>query len=258
VAIKGKTKRSQGRPVRRPSVGPRIQAVERRQAWYRATAFPVTLAVLVVVVTLLAAANRVQEGWGRDDVRRFTDLLRVQTDQLPAVLGAGTSQLPGFASAQDLTTGKVTPKQFAVRASGWSAKLQQLQQRVAAIQLGEAPGQTEFNGNPNNQIGGHVPMLTSVRDAYAAAIGVYGSAADVYQRAAEAPAKSALAKALVTQAQALVDKAGGEIDAVAAMLARLTARYHLDVTRQMPGESSNAYGSRYVSPTQNQNPLPGG
>ena len=36
MAIKGKTKRSQGRPVRRPATGPRIQAVERREKWYRA------------------------------------------------------------------------------------------------------------------------------------------------------------------------------------------------------------------------------
>ena len=39
VAIKGKSKRSQGRPVRRPATGPRIQTVERRLPWYRATAF---------------------------------------------------------------------------------------------------------------------------------------------------------------------------------------------------------------------------
>ena len=48
MAIKGKTKRSQSRPGRRPTPGPRIQAVERRQPWYKAQAFPVTLAVVVL------------------------------------------------------------------------------------------------------------------------------------------------------------------------------------------------------------------
>jgi hypothetical protein len=257
VAIKGKTKRSQGRPARRPAAGPRIQAVERRLPWYRATAFPVTLAVIALVSTLIAAANRVQEGYARDDVRRFTELLRVQTDQLPSVLGAGSRQVPGFASAADLTSGKVSPKVFQVRASGWSAKLQQIQQKVDAIQLGEAPGQTEFNGHPNNSIGGHVPMLTSVRESYAAGIGVYASAADIFQRAGEAPPKSALAKALLTQAQGEATKAAAVIDAAADALARLTARYHLDTTRQLPGESSNSYGSRYAPAQPTQGSLPG-
>ena len=102
MAIKGKSKRSQGRPVRRPATGPRIQSVDLRLPWYRATAFPVTLAVIALLGTLVAAANRVQEGWTRDDVRRFTTQLRAQTDQLPAVIGTGTKELPGFPSAQDL------------------------------------------------------------------------------------------------------------------------------------------------------------
>ncbi|HYY77596.1 MAG TPA: hypothetical protein VFD04_00190 [Actinomycetes bacterium] len=257
MAIKGKTKRSQGRPVRRPAAGPRIQAVERRLPWYRATAFPVTLAVIALVGTLVAAANRVQEGYARDDVRRFTELLRVQTDQLPSVLGAGSTQVPGFASAGDLTGGKVSPKVFQVRATGWSAKLQQIQQKVDAIQLGEAPGQTEFNGNPNNSIGGHVPLLTSIRETYAAGVGMYGSAADTFQRAAEAPPRSALAKALLTQAQGEVTKAAAVMDAAADALARLTARYRLDTTRQLPGESSNAYGSRYAPAQPTQASIPG-
>jgi len=139
VAIKGKCKRSQGRPVRRPATGPRIQSVERRLPWYRATAFPVTLAVIALLGTLIAAANRVQEGWTRDDVRRFTADLRAQTDQLPAVIGAGTKDLPGFPSAQDLPAGKLKPKQLAVRASGWSAKLDQIQGRVESITVGDPP-----------------------------------------------------------------------------------------------------------------------
>ena len=137
VAIKGKSKRSQGRPVRRPATGPRIQTVERRLPWYRATAFPVTLAVIALLGTLVAAANRVQEGWARDDVRRFTADLRAQTDQLPSVIGAGTAELPGFPSAQELASGKLTPKQLAVRASGWTAKLGQIQGRVESITVGE-------------------------------------------------------------------------------------------------------------------------
>jgi hypothetical protein len=258
VAIKGRAKRSQGRPARRPTAGPRIQAVERRQPWYRATAFPVTLAVLVLLLTLLAAANRVQEGYARDDVRRFTDMLRVQTDKLPPVLGAGTKDLPGFTSAQDLTSGRTDPKTFAVRASGWSAKLQQIQQDVSALQVGEPPGQTEFNGAPNNSVGGHEPLLTSVRDGYAAALGMYVAAADTFKLAAGTPAKSPLAGRLVGQAQAEVDKAGAAMDASADLLARLTARYHLDVTRQMPGESSTAYGNRYAPAQPSQASLPGG
>ena len=54
MAIKGKSKRSQGRPVRRPATGPRIQSLERRLPWYRAPAFPVTLAVIALLGTLIA------------------------------------------------------------------------------------------------------------------------------------------------------------------------------------------------------------
>jgi hypothetical protein len=141
VAIKGKSKRSQGRPVRRPATGPRVQTVERRLPWYRATAFPVTLAVIALIGTLVAAQNRVQEGWTRDDVRRFTADLRAQTDQLPSVIGTGTKELPGFPSAQELTTGKLEPKKLAVRASGWSAKLGQIQGRVQEITVGDPPAE---------------------------------------------------------------------------------------------------------------------
>ena len=259
VAIKGKAKRSQGRPVRRPATGPRVASVERRQPWYRATAFPVTLAVVALAVTVVVAANRVHEGYARDDVRRFTDQLRVQTDQLPAVLGAGTARVPGFASATDLTGGKVTPQRFAVRATGWSAALDQIRQRISALQVGPAPPNSS-NGNPTNDVGGHEPLLSSVRAAYAAGIGFYEAAADTYQRAAEAPAKGALARNLVQLAQADTDKAGQAVDAAADLLARLNARYHLDVTRQMPGESAAAYASRYAGAPQPAGPtgVPGG
>jgi hypothetical protein len=230
--------------VRRPATGPRIQTVERRLPWYRATAFPVTLAVIALVGTLVAAANRVQEGWARDDVRRFTADLRAQTDQLPSVIGAGTTQLPGFPSAQELTSGKLTPKKLAVRASGWTAKLGQIQGRVQEITVGESP-EASNDGEPSNAAGGRVPMLTSVRDSYAAAIGVYLEAATIFQKAGEAPAKSKEAAALVEQGQATATRAGEVMDAAAGTLARVHARYGLDLKRQMPGESTEAFGARY-------------
>jgi hypothetical protein len=256
VAIKGKAKRSQGRPVRRPATGPRIQTVERRLPWYRAPAFPATLAVIALLGTLVAAANRVQEGWARDDVQRFTAAVRTETDQLPAVLGPGTQKLPGFPSAEEATTGKLKPKDLTVRASGWSAKLEQLQGRVEAIVVGEVPGESEFAGNPVNSVGGRVPMLTSVRDMYAAALGVYVEAANTFGRAGEAPARSTQAKALVQQANGTAARAGQAMDAAASALARIHARYHLDLTRQLPGESAEAYGSRYQSGQQPTNVLP--
>jgi hypothetical protein len=255
VAIKGKSKRSQGRPVRRPATGPRIQTVERRLPWYRATAFPVTLAVIALIGTLVAAANRVQEGWTRDDVRRFTAALRAQTDQLPSVTGTGTKQLPGFPSAQELTNGKLTPKQLAVRASGWTAKLGEIQGRVESITVGEPPAEAGRDGEPSNAVGGREPLLTSVRDGYAAAIAVYVQAATLFQKAGEAPAKSEAA-ALVEQGQATAARAGQVMDAAAGTLARLHARYGLDLTRQMPGESSEAFGARYSGAAPNSNVLP--
>ena len=107
MAIKGKSKRSQGRPVRRPATGPRIQTVERRLPWYRAPAFAVTLAVVALVGTLVAAANRAEEGWARDDVRRFTADLRAQNitgrDSHPG--GHRRTSATGGVGAATLTTG---------------------------------------------------------------------------------------------------------------------------------------------------------
>jgi hypothetical protein len=256
VAIKGKSKRSQGRPVRRPATGPRIQTAERRLPWYRATAFPVTLAVIALLGTLVAGFNRVQEGWARDDVRRFTADLRAQTDQLPSVIGTGTAKLPGFPSAQELTAGKLEPRQLAVRASGWSAKLGQIQGRVESITVGEAPAKPGSEGEPANTAGGRVAMLSSVRDAYAAALGVYAEAANIYQKAGEAPAKSQTATALVEQGAATATRAGQAMDAAAGTLARIHARYDLDLTRQMPGESAEAFGARYSAATPTDGVLP--
>jgi hypothetical protein len=255
VAIKGKSKRSQGRPVRRPATGPRIQTVERRLPWYRAPAFPVTLAVIALIGTLVAAANRVEEGWARDDVRRFTADLRAQTDQLPAVTGTGTATLPGFASVQDLTSGKLTPKQMAVRASGWTAKLGEIQGRVDAITVGDPPAEAGTDGEPSNAVGGRVAMLSSVRDSYSAAIGVYLEAGTIFEKAGAAPAKSQAATDLVEQGTATAQKAATAMDAAAGALARIHARYGLDLTKQMPGESTEAFGARY-SGAQPSNVLP--
>jgi hypothetical protein len=256
VAIKGKTKRSQGRPVRRPATGPRIQTVERRLPWYRATAFPVTLAVIALLGTLIAAQNRVQEGWARDDVRRFTADLRAQTDQLPAVIGTGTKDLPGFPSAQELATGKLKGNQLAVRASGWSAKLGQIQGRVESITVGEAPADAGADGEPANAVGGRVPMLTSIRDSYVAAIEMYFEAANTFQKAGEVPANSPGAKALLERATATATTAGQAMDAAAGTLARVHARYGLDLTRQMPGESTEAFSARYSGGAPSNSLLP--
>ncbi len=242
MAIKGKTKRSQGRPGRRPATAPRVPVLERRQPWHRATAFPVTLAVIVVVVTLLAAWNRTQEGWARDDVRRFTDQLRVQTDQLSPVLGAGSAQAPGMATASDLASGKLKPKDLQVRAASWSATIQQISQKLANITIGKPEAVASFDGTPVNSVGGHVPLLTSVRDAYTAAFGFYAQAATAYQHAGET--SGPLAQKLLTQAQGDGAKAGAAMDAAAAFLARLMVRYDLPVNRQLPGESDNAFGAR--------------
>jgi len=244
VAIKGKTKRSQGRPVRRPATAPRMQAVERRPPWYRAAAFQVTVAVIVLVVTLAAAYNRAQLGWGRDDVRRFNSALRVQTDQLSTVLGAGTKDAPGMASAGDLASGKVKPQVFQIRATGWSTKIEDVRQKLANITVGRPESVTTFNGVPVNNVGGHEPLLTSVRDAYSAAIGFYIQAAGAYQRAGEAPAKSQQVQKLLTQAQGDQAKAAEAMDSAASLLARVMAGYDLNVQLQLPGESSTAFGSR--------------
>jgi hypothetical protein len=248
VAIKGKAKRSQGRPVRRPATGPRIQNVERRLPWYRATAFPVTLAVIALLGTLIAAVNRVQEGYARDDVRRFTAALRTQTDQLPAVLGTGTDKQPGFASAQELATGKLKPADLSRRATAWSARLAEIQGQVEGITVGEVPTQGEADGNPPNTVGGRVPMLASVRDAYAAALGVYVEAANIFDQAGKAPAKPQQ-QALAQQAGGTAARAGEVMDAAAGTLARLHARYDLDLSRQLPGESTEAFSARSGSAT---------
>jgi hypothetical protein len=244
VAIKGKTKRSQSRPGRRPTPGPRIQAMERRQPWYKAPAFPVTLAVVALLLTLLVAYNRVQEGYGRDDVRRFTEQLRGQLAPLPGIVGPGTTAKPGFASAADLKAGKLKPADLAKRSKDWQSQLADVRNKVANLTLG-TPDPSTLDGNPGNPTGGHVAMLSGVRDAYAAAVGTYYEAAHTYELAATAPAKSALAEQLVSQGDSTAKRAEQAIDAAAGQLVRLVGRYRLDVTRQMPGESAGSYANRW-------------
>jgi hypothetical protein len=249
LAIKGRTRRS--RPARRPATAPRIQSVERRQPWYRATVFPVTLAVITLLVTLLASWNRLEQGWARDDVQRFTAKLRVQTDQLAAITGAGITQAPGFSSAANLAKGTLKPKDLAARAATWQTRIQAIGSQVASITVGKLPTTTSSNGDPSNSVGGRVPMLSSVRDAYVAAIGFYAQAAATYQQAASTSDK-ALAQKLVTVGDGDAQGGGAAIDAAAGMLARLFARYDLDAKLLMPGESSNAYSARY-SPSSSSN-----
>jgi hypothetical protein len=242
VAIKGKTKRSQGRPMRRPATAPRPQVVERRTPWHKAPAFAATIAVVVLAVTLMAAWNRAQLGWGRDDVTRFSAQLRTQTNQLTPVLGAGTKDLPGMQTAADVASGSLKPKDLQVRASGWSAKITELSQKVANLTVGEPQAVSDFNGTPANSVGGHVPLLTSVRDAYTAAFDFYGQAATTYQAAGGASGASL--QQLLQQGQSDTAKAGQVMDNAAALLARVMVQYHLPVSQQLPGESSTAFGNR--------------
>jgi hypothetical protein len=178
-------------------------------------------------------------------VRRFTADLRAQTDQLPSVIGTGTATLPGFASAQDLTSGKLTPKQMAVRASGWTAKLGEIQGRVDAITVGDPPAEAGTDGEPSNAVGGRVAMLSSVRDSYSAAIGVYLEAAPSSRRRARPRPRARPPPTWSSRARPPPRRAGTAMDAAAGTLARIHARYGLDLTKQMPGESTEAFGARY-------------
>ena len=200
--------------------------------------------MIALLGTLVAAANRVQEGWTRDDVRRFTADLRAQTDCPPG--HRHRYQGPaGIPSAQELVAGKLTPEKMAVRASGWTAKLGQVKGRVQSITVGEPPAEAGTDGEPANSVGGREAMLTSVRDSYVAAIGMYEKAATVFEKTGDVGGDKKAATALVEQGAATATQAGQAMDAAAGTLARLHARYGLDLTRQMPGESTEAFGARY-------------
>jgi hypothetical protein len=244
VAIKGKTKRSQSRPARRAGTGPRIQAAERRPPWYRAPAFSVTMAVLVLLGTAYAGVSRAREGFARDDTRRFTESLRGATAPLPGIAGPGTTARPGFTTAAELKGGKLKPADLAKRAKDWQSQLSDVRTKVANVSLGAVSG-NKLDGNPTNEVGGHVPLLSGVRDGYAAGIGLYYEAAHVYELAASAPAKSPLAEQLVAEGDTVARRAQEAVDAAAYQLVVLTGRYHLDVTRQMPGESPSSYANRW-------------
>ncbi len=246
MAIKGKTKRSQSRPGRRPTPGPRIQAVERRLPWYRAPAFPVTLAVVALLLTMVAGVNRAREGVQRDDVRRFTESLRTAMAPMPGITGPGTTAKPGFTTAGDLKSGKLKPADLAKRTKDWQSQLEDIRTKVANVSLGPAV-ESKLDGNPANQAGGHVPLIGSIRDAYASGVGLYFEAAHTYELAAGAPAKSPLAQQLVAQGDAIAKRAEQATDAAANQLVRLVGRYHLDVTRQMPGESAGSYANRWAN-----------
>jgi hypothetical protein len=220
--------------------------LERRQPWYRAPVFSVTLAVITLVVTLAASWNRLEEGWARDDLQRFTAKLRAQTDQLALVTGAGTKQAPGFSTVADFTSGKLKAKDLASRAGTWSSKLQQISTQISAITVGKLPSGSPSNGEPANNVGGRVPMLSSIRDAYAAAISFYLQAASTYQDAAAETSKSQAQK-LVSLGDNEATAGAAAIDAAAGMLARLYVHYDLDARVPMPGESSNAYSLRATS-----------
>jgi hypothetical protein len=54
----------------------------------------------------------------------------------------------------------------------------------------------------------------------------------------------------VQEANGTAARAGEAMDAAANALARLHARYDLDLTRQLPGESAEAFGARYQGGNQ--------
>jgi hypothetical protein len=248
VAIKGKTKRSQGRPVRRITPGPRPQLVERRPPWYREPAFLVTLAVIAVVVTLVAAVSRVQEAWQRDDVQRFTSRLEAPMSELGAITAAGTADKPGFSSASELLSGKLKPEELSRRAQNWQTELSKVRDQVDTITLGEGELVAE-GGVPINEVGGRVRLLTGIKDTYVAGIAVYEEAATALGALAGA-AKGKPQQDLLQQSQTLVQRGGSTVDAAAAQLAILRARYDLSVKEQLPGESANAYSARSSSTPQ--------
>jgi hypothetical protein len=252
VAIKGKTKRSQGRPVRRVTPGPRAQLVERRVPWYRVPVFSITVAVVVLAITLAAVVMRVQEAWQRDDVSRFSSALEAPMRDLVTLAGIGTKEKPGFASANDLATGKLKATELDRRAQNWATDIGAIREKVGAVSLGEAEVRANADGVPSNQVGGHVRLLSSIRDAYTAAISYYGAAAQTYQYAAKSTGE--LQKQLLTQAQGLTSAGQQALDAAAGTLATVQARYDLDVTRQMPGESATGYAARYGGAPQPATP----
>jgi len=255
VAIKGKAKRSQGHPARRVTPGPRPLIVERRPPWYREPVFLVTLAVIALVVTLVTATVRVQEAWQRDDVQRFTAALEAPMRELGAITGTGTPGKPGFGSAPDLLSGKLSKEDLARRAQNWQTELSKVRDEVDQITVGQSELVAE-HGIPVNEVGGRVRMLTGIKDTYVAGIAVYEEAAQVLGSMAGA-AKGKPQQDLLQQSQALVQRGGTTIDAGAEQLAILLGRYDLDAKRQLPGESGNSFSARTSGTPQLSGLAPG-
>jgi hypothetical protein len=243
VAIKGKTKRSQGRPVRRVTPGPRPQSIERRTPWYRQPVLMVAIAVAVVLITAVAAVLRVQEGWRRDDVDRFTAAIKTPLDKVTAIAGSGSAGKPGFASAAELETGKLKAAELDRRAVNWNTELGAIQSELNAVNIGEVPAD-RTDGLPSNEVGGREAMLTGVRDTYSAGIGELSEAATLFSAAGKEKT-AAEQKAAVARAQAVAARAQKTMDTAAAQLAVIRAANGLDVTAQLPGESSTGYSARY-------------
>jgi hypothetical protein len=256
VAIKGKTKRSQGRPARRITPGPRPQAVERRIPWYRQPVLMVAVAVAVVLITLVATVLRVQEGWRRDDVERFTAAIKAPLDKVTAISGSGSASKPGFASAADLASKKLKAAELDRRAQNWNTELGAIQSELNAVTVGEAPTEVT-DGVPSNEVGGRVALLTGVRDTYSAGIGEMTEAATLFSAAGKAKT-AAEQQAGVASAQAVAARAQKTMDTAAAQLAIIRAGNGLAVTAQLPGESSTGYSARYSSaPAGTQDPTGG-
>jgi hypothetical protein len=245
VAIKGKAKRSQGRPVRRVTPGPRPAAVERRVPWHRTAVFMVMVAVIALVVTALAAVTRVQQGWARDDVARFTTALDGPLDRVAAITGAGTNGKPGFTSAAELTSGKIKPEELGRRATNWATALSGLHQEIAGVRVGDPEVKLTPDGVPTNDVGSRVPVLTGIRDTYVAGVASFELAAALYGQAAKAPA--AQRQGALQAAQTAAQSGQQTLDAVASSLAIVRAEQGLDVTGQLPGESNAGYGTRMGS-----------
>jgi hypothetical protein len=243
VAIKGKTKRSQGRPVRRPTPGPRPQVAQRPTPWFRSQPFLATLAVLVVLLTAVTAVTRVQAGWRRDDVRRFVEQVKPPLASVIAITTSGTPGKPGFASAADLTTGKLKGTELARRSTNWKTELGALRQQLEGVALSDNPdlGDTS-TGVPANSVGGRVAELTSVRTTYAAGVSVLEQAALAFGVAANANKVEAEAALQTAQTQAAQGQA--VLNAAAVQLAQIMHGQGLDVRGQLPGESSDGYSAR--------------
>lgn len=240
MAIKGRTKRSQSRPARRVTPGPRPVVLDRRDPWYKATAFTITLAVVALLLTGYFAAQRLTYGWERDDVARFTTEIQAPARQLTAIASSGVDDTPGFTSAADLTAGALQPAELTERAELWGVQVQGATQELTGVTLGEriAPA----GGLPASDVGGRVHALDQVLDTYVAAAGMYEDAAATWALAGRADGE--LQAQLMERAQALADRGQRTFDLAAAQLASLRLHYGLSAAQQLPGESSASYSER--------------